>query len=88
MDLPTEPNHNLPVIPILQVYLKIGQPDTPFKINGARELTYGPIATPKGGDVIHQGASLKVENTKEIMITFETLGTYLSSKKFENLWQL
>ena len=55
-----------------------GRPAAPFIINGAREVTYGPIAIPKGGDVIHQGASIKVENAKAISMTFETVGTYLT----------
>ena len=39
-----------------------------------------PIAVPKGGDLVHQGARVTVENAEEIMISFMMVSTYLTSK--------
>ena len=54
----------------------------PFVISAPGNVKYAPIAVPKGGDIIHQGAVLSVENTDEIMVSFKMISTYLTSKYF------
>ena len=51
-------------------------------------VSYGPIAVPKGGDVVHHGASVTVENAEEIVISFMMVSTYLTSKYFWLLYLL
>ncbi len=63
-------------------FLLIGEIDCPFVITTHGSVSYGPIAVPKGGDVVHHGASVTVENAEEIVISFMMVSTYLTSKYF------
>jgi hypothetical protein len=45
-------------------------------------VTYGGVSLPKGGDIVHHGASVTVENVDEVMIAFKMVSTYLTSEFF------
>jgi len=69
----------------IQFFNKDDQLSCPFTITSAGSVTYKSISVPKGDEVSHLGASLTIENTKEILISFNTVSTALSRDEREKL---
>jgi len=52
----------------------------PFKVTCPGKIEYRPIATPKGGDIVHHGARIIIENTNNVRFAYKMMDGLLTSK--------
>ena len=61
------------------ILFSTGTPSRLFEIVGVARVTYGPIAVPRSGGVIHNGATVTLQNANDLGISFHSVSTYLTS---------